>query len=1221
MSDKNFMSYGDAEPLFAEIGSELGKRVEQYSTMPSASSTLLNKIVQYIGNTSESYINGFFYKCVYNEDEADYEWIKIDMGGGITITATLLASGWDANNQQTIVFDGYSSSMNGVIGVPTSATSAQKTAYAEAIINVVNQVDDNFTFEAVNVPSIDLPVVVYAGGGSGSGGTTVVANPEGAATANLNKLQIDETIYQIVGGGSSGGGIAPLDTEIRTEWNVDYELADSIANYDLILIQMYFTGEENTWTGTRLFYVDALRDHDGIWIDGGNNDRALRVSFTDDTHYRIIGGNYYNGIHGVYGINIGAGSGGSVVSEIIEIQSGDDTTSRTFTFERVPEKIFVSYNSTDNWYGFWSFIWGDEYAVFAAHPKGVSGAGNSGGIGSISYGSDGKSFTITGENAFQAWNMVGGYGQMFIEYSGNIGGASAVSDLTDVELDNLSNGQILQYNSTTQKWENVDNQGGGGSEYSKTNLWKGEQTTSAELQLSEAITNYDIIEFVCGFNSTDKAHMSFTYDVQQFLIDFPYVANPTNTIPHFLPCIFDTAYFRAINGSSDDKIYIWDLSEHTHPTKLYEINGIKLGSGNGSESEFSADVLFDGSDATSLQSSITLTTPWSNYDAIAFATVEYYQNREYRHTHGIILKDVLQSALDTLSSAGGWIDINAQSTAVYAFGKVESTIEFTNIYGSSAIHHIDKVYGLTFGAGAGSSSSNHEIVQTRDTRMQDNLVVTINLEKKYTNPYVFAVNTVPKTSWGGLVVVNQSATITYDDTNNTLSFSVYTNSAQNYDVDWLVFDLDGSGGGTDVEANPTGTPTAELNSIRIGQDIYKIAGGESSGSGFEQTVLWDYETDNEGSVLFGLATATLHDAVENYDALLIDVVSVSSDMTDATWKSTFQFHIDVKALSESFNPNYILCESAANRTSRYYIQGTTLQKTSQATDNTNGLVRVYGLKFGGGSNGAFTDEVIFENTESTNPNTITLSNAYTEYDEIVIKYTRPSNEGDYTWNNTYLVEALPLNSKIELTGWQPEGQYLHYTFTNETTLTIYNQGGGVIIREIHGLKFGGNSSENKYSFTNLWTGSQSTAGEITLNDNIENYDLIQFICQISNGGCSVDTFDTNYFLTEFPYKANPTANDKHYCPSTWDNTYARVITGTSTNKLYTWDFTNYQRITAVNGIKLDGGTGTVDTAMSDTSTNAVQNKAIKKYIDDAIAEFVDLTTSDIDDIINDVFGS
>lgn len=42
-------------------------------------------------------------------------------------------------------------------------------------------------------------------------------------------------------------------------------------------------------------------------------------------------------------------------------------------------------------------------------------------------------------------------------------GASSVSALTDVDLESLSDGQILKYNGTSQKWENANESGGGGS--------------------------------------------------------------------------------------------------------------------------------------------------------------------------------------------------------------------------------------------------------------------------------------------------------------------------------------------------------------------------------------------------------------------------------------------------------------------------------------------------------------------------------------------------------------------------------------------------------------------------------------------------------------------------------------------------------------------------------------------------------------------------------------
>ena len=46
---------------------------------------------------------------------------------------------------------------------------------------------------------------------------------------------------------------------------------------------------------------------------------------------------------------------------------------------------------------------------------------------------------------------------------------SQLSDLSDIDIDNITNGQILKYNSTTEKFENADETGGGGSiSYSTT---------------------------------------------------------------------------------------------------------------------------------------------------------------------------------------------------------------------------------------------------------------------------------------------------------------------------------------------------------------------------------------------------------------------------------------------------------------------------------------------------------------------------------------------------------------------------------------------------------------------------------------------------------------------------------------------------------------------------------------------------------------------------------
>ena len=159
----------------------------------------------------------------------------------------------------------------------------------------------------------------------------------------------------------------------------------------------------------------------------------------------------------------------------------------------------------------------------------------------------------------------------------------------------------------------------------------------------------------------------------------------------------------------------------------------------------------------------------------------------------------------------------------------------------------------------------------------------------------------------------------------------------------------GGGGGTTVIPNPQGTPTDTLNTIQIGQTIFDIPGsGGGSGSGFKQDLLWDYTADNNGIIPYGTYSATLHDNINNYDMLAIESVSISGDLT-SDWQSTNLWYVDVYALNNNWNNNYITYTSWNERATKFHIVGTTFAAVKDSGQDTNGLVRVYGVKFGGGS--------------------------------------------------------------------------------------------------------------------------------------------------------------------------------------------------------------------------------------------------------------------------------
>ena len=54
----------------------------QVATLPNASAVQLDKIYQYIGVTTASYTNGYFYKCVNNNGIYTWEQHNVQPGGG-----------------------------------------------------------------------------------------------------------------------------------------------------------------------------------------------------------------------------------------------------------------------------------------------------------------------------------------------------------------------------------------------------------------------------------------------------------------------------------------------------------------------------------------------------------------------------------------------------------------------------------------------------------------------------------------------------------------------------------------------------------------------------------------------------------------------------------------------------------------------------------------------------------------------------------------------------------------------------------------------------------------------------------------------------------------------------------------------------------------------------------------------------------------------------------
>lgn len=106
--------------------------------------------------------------------------------------------------------------------------------------------------------------------------------------------------------------------------------------------------------------------------------------------------------------------------------------------------------------------------------------------------------------------------------NGGSGGASALSDLTDVDLTNITDGQILKWDDTNSKWINANESGGGsGHTYSTTEQLVGKWTDGSDLfeitidQTINADTDYTV--FASGISFGFLVHSMLEWSSNRWM--------------------------------------------------------------------------------------------------------------------------------------------------------------------------------------------------------------------------------------------------------------------------------------------------------------------------------------------------------------------------------------------------------------------------------------------------------------------------------------------------------------------------------------------------------------------------------------------------------------------------------------------------------------------------------------------------------------------------------
>ena len=308
-------------------------------------------------------------------------------------------------------------------------------------------------------------------------------------------------------------------------------------------------------------------------------------------------------------------------------------------------------------------------------------------------------------------------------------------------------------------------------------------------------------------------------------------------------------------------------------------------------------------------------------------------------------------------------------------------------------------------------------------------------------------------------------------------------------------------------------------------DIMTIPNGE--GASYRSAVLWDYTTDNNGTIPYEPFTSTLSDNINNYDAIQLEMVSYRDDLDDPSWNATmFSEIIPVYVLNNSLKNNYFNHTSFETRSTNWYIKDTTIQKVVTNLSDTNGLVRLYGIKFYGGGGTVADEDALIELVDSGAKNLSEWAGGTTETDDSFVVQNEPitlkkgtyvisfdttadsgscevvfsdanDNVGSHTFDNT---SSSTLSSEITLTA---DAIKFNLFTTKAATITNFM----ICTKAAWGISH--QYQPYRPSYQELYEQTETNTGVLSQTYNSADCNMSMYLCQ-DNGAIN----DSTYYMTD-----------------------------------------------------------------------------------------------------------
>ena len=259
----------------------------QASTMPTADVDHVNQVVQYVGTTTSTYTNGYWYKCVYDSNNDTYLWTQVNVQPHISVDSALSDTS-ENPVQNKVIYDALDDKVDKVTGKGLSEND-----YTDADKAIVDNVATDLAGKADKVASAtnnDFATLDTNGNLTDSGISKDIV-PSGAASNNklvtANDIStLSDKANKVTS--ATNGDIATLDS--------NGDLTDSGFSKDIIPS----TATTSNKLATNADLPDELNDLDDVVITTPQPSQILAYNGTsgkweNKTGQETIGGLVFKG--------------------------------------------------------------------------------------------------------------------------------------------------------------------------------------------------------------------------------------------------------------------------------------------------------------------------------------------------------------------------------------------------------------------------------------------------------------------------------------------------------------------------------------------------------------------------------------------------------------------------------------------------------------------------------------------------------------------------------------------------------------------------------------------------------------------------------------------------------------------------------------------------------------------------------------------------------------